>query len=83
MLKTLSIASFLFLGVLCVGFAPQGERSYGSLMAASVLQDDTALDESEERAGFHQIIKEQFIAGDWRFMLIVLLCLIFGLAIAF
>ena len=37
----------------------------------------------EQRPNFHQIIKEQFIAGDWRFMLIVLLCLIFGLAIAF
>ena len=39
--------------------------------------------EEESAKGFHQIIKEQFIAGDWRFMLIVLLCLIFGLAISF
>ncbi|MGB3465541.1 MAG: MotA/TolQ/ExbB proton channel family protein [Cyclobacteriaceae bacterium] len=40
-------------------------------------------DEPEEEAqSFHQIVKEQFIAGDYRFMGIVLLCLILGLAIA-
>jgi biopolymer transport protein ExbB len=32
--------------------------------------------------GFHQIVKEQFIAGGWEFMGIVLLCLILGLAVA-
>ena len=52
------------------------------------LQDqvEAALIDSEEEApskGFHQVIKEQFIAGDWRYMLTVLLCLIFGLAISF
>ncbi len=31
---------------------------------------------------FHQIIKEKFIEGDWRYMTLVLACLIFGLAIA-
>ncbi len=31
---------------------------------------------------FHQVVKEQFIAGGWKFMGIVLLCLILGLAIA-
>ncbi|MEQ9424016.1 MAG: MotA/TolQ/ExbB proton channel family protein [Cyclobacteriaceae bacterium] len=31
---------------------------------------------------FHQVVKEQFIAGGWQFMSIVLLCLILGLAIA-
>ncbi|MBU2913876.1 MULTISPECIES: MotA/TolQ/ExbB proton channel family protein [Reichenbachiella] len=36
----------------------------------------------EEKPGFHQIVKEQFIAGGWEFMGIVLLCLILGLAVA-
>ena len=38
--------------------------------------------EPEAEASFHQIVKEQFIDGDARFMGIVLLCLILGLAIA-
>lgn len=37
---------------------------------------------AEEEPGFHQIVKEQFIAGGWEFMGIVLLCLILGLAVA-
>ena len=54
----------------------------------TTLQDEASqeLVNSTEEApskSFHQVIKEQFIAGDWRYMLIVLLCLIFGLAIAF
>ena len=39
-------------------------------------------DEPEEAESFHQIVKKQFIDGDYRFMGIVLLCLILGLAIA-
>jgi biopolymer transport protein ExbB len=38
--------------------------------------------EQEEEPSFHQVIKEQFIAGGPSFMGIVLLCLILGLAIA-
>ncbi|MDW7694147.1 MotA/TolQ/ExbB proton channel family protein [Flammeovirgaceae bacterium SG7u.111] len=38
--------------------------------------------EEEAEATFHQIVKEKFIEGDWRFMSPVLLCLILGLAIA-
>lgn len=37
---------------------------------------------AEPEQNFHQIVKEQFIAGGWQFMGIVLLCLIFGLAVA-
>lgn len=42
------------------------------------------VDDYEEEASqsFHQAIKEQFIAGGWQFMGIVLLCLILGLAVA-
>lgn len=35
-----------------------------------------------EEPSFHQVVKEQFIAGGWEFMGIVLLCLILGLAVA-
>ena len=35
-----------------------------------------------EDPGFHQIVKEKFIEGDWKFMGIVLVCLILGLAVA-
>jgi len=45
----------------------------------SYAQDDAAM---ETEQSFHQAIKEQFIAGDYRFMGIVLLCLILGLAIS-
>ena len=38
--------------------------------------------EVEEEQTFHQIVKEQFLDGDWRFMSLVLACLILGLAIA-
>lgn len=36
----------------------------------------------EEDQTFHQVVKEQFIAGGWQFMSLVLACLILGLAIA-
>ena len=36
----------------------------------------------EEEASFHQVIKDKFIEGDWKFMTPVLICLIIGLAIA-
>jgi biopolymer transport protein ExbB len=39
-------------------------------------------DEVEVEQTFHQVVKEQFIAGGWQFMGIVLLCLILGLAVA-
>ena len=42
----------------------------------------TEVMETEEVASFHQIIKQKFIEGGPGFMGIVLLCLIFGLALA-
>ncbi|OYX28420.1 MAG: flagellar motor protein MotA [Flavobacteriales bacterium 32-35-8] len=47
--------------------------------AASTTQDDAP---AEEELGFHQGLKKRFIEGGPGFMGIVLLCLIFGLAIA-
>ncbi len=33
-------------------------------------------------ASFHQVLKEKFIQGDWRYMTPILICLLIGLAIA-
>lgn len=53
--------------------------------ASDLTQNVTAstLDEpTTEEKGFQQVLKEQFIAGDWRFMGIVLLTLVAGLALS-
>ena len=51
---------------------------------ASTMEEEAPVVEEEEAEpqSFHQIVKEKFIEGDWRFMSPVLLCLILGLAIA-
>lgn len=51
---------------------------------ASTMEEEAPIVEEEEAEPqtFHQIVKEKFIEGDWRFMSPVLLCLILGLAIA-
>jgi len=49
---------------------------------AETPQETTLEPESEEPQSFQQVLKEQFIAGDWKFMGIVLLTLVFGLALA-
>lgn len=61
----------------------------GSADTVSLTEQDEDLEtlgeDTEEEAGaesFHQIIKDKFIEGDWRFMTPVLLCLIIGLAIS-
>lgn len=38
--------------------------------------------EEEEVKSFHQVVKDRFIEGGWKFMSLVLICLILGLAIA-
>ena len=51
---------------------------------ADATQEDAATTleaTTEEEKGFQQVLKEQFIAGDWRFMGIVLLTLVVGLAL--
>ncbi|MCF8230262.1 MAG: MotA/TolQ/ExbB proton channel family protein [Bacteroidales bacterium] len=41
-----------------------------------------AVEEEAETQSFQQVLKEQFIAGNWKFMGIVLLTLVFGLALS-
>lgn len=53
-------------------------------VAVEVAEDVASTLEPEETGdpGFRQVIKEQFIAGGWQFMGIVLICLILGLALS-
>ncbi|TAF64809.1 MAG: MotA/TolQ/ExbB proton channel family protein [Cytophagales bacterium] len=49
--------------------------------------EETATTDDAEKAAAadastHQVIKDKFIEGDWRFMAPILVCMIFGLAIA-
>lgn len=44
--------------------------------------EEEYIEAAEESVSFHQVIKDRFIEGDWKFMSPVLLCLILGLAIA-
>jgi len=44
--------------------------------------EEVVMAEEEPEAGFHQVVKEQFIDGGPSFMGIVLICLILGLAVA-
>ena len=46
------------------------------------VEEASSVEELEENKPFHQVIKEQFIDGGWKFMSIVLVCLIFGLAVS-
>lgn len=58
--------------------ATEGDTTMIEAIAAVV---ETLEPEPEAEQGFQQVLKEQFIAGDWKFMGIVLLTLVFGLAL--
>ena len=58
--------------------ATEGDTTMIEAVAAVV---ETLEPEPEAEQGFQQVLKEQFIAGDWKFMGIVLLTLVFGLAL--
>lgn len=63
----------------------EAQTNEASNSTAATAMPTAASNEVEEvpSRSFHQVIKEQFIAGDWRYMSTVLLCLILGLGIAF
>ncbi len=52
-----------------------------SLLVEEPATTEETLVAEDETKSFQQVIKEQFIAGGWQFMGIVLLCLVFGLAL--
>jgi len=53
-----------------------------SAVEKAVVPPTTLKPETQEPKDFQQILKEKFIEGDWKFMGIVLLTLIFGLALS-
>lgn len=90
LIALLTLAGMLTFGLSTVAVAQDTEaadtETTTDTAAAEVAQAtenvvNTIEDEPSEEKGFQQILKENFIAGDWRFMGIVLLCLVFGLAL--
>ncbi len=63
-----------------VGAAADSVAAAATNMANDVT--DAAAEAADAPKGFHQVLKEQFIAGGAEFMGVVLLALIFGLAIS-
>ena len=88
LIALLTIAGMLIIGFSNVAVAQDNDATGTEMttdsteVAAEAAPVNTTFDEpAEEEAGFQQVLKEQFIAGDWRFMGIVLLCLVAGLAL--
>ncbi|MBE0639838.1 MAG: MotA/TolQ/ExbB proton channel family protein [Bacteroidales bacterium] len=89
----LTIAALFTFGIAVTVFAQDQTTTDQAAQteAADMGQDESMEDEPvqstleaepEVEKEFHQILKEKFIEGDWRFMGIVLLTLIFGLALS-
>ena len=66
-------------GILLSPVVSQAQDTEESAQSSPVLVDDNIVD---EELGFHQVVKEKFIEGGPAFMTPILLCLIFGLAVA-
>ena len=97
LIALLTIAGMLTFGVSSIVVAQDTEAAAETEMTidstvaeadSTVVEEVPAMEESTLEAaaaderGFQQVIKEQFIAGDWRFMGLVLLTLVFGLALS-
>ncbi len=90
----LTIAAFFSFGIAVTTLAQEQAAPDTEAQAdtAAVDQDDfydepvrpatTLQEEVAEEKEFHEVLKEKFIEGDWKFMGIVLLTLIFGLALS-
>ena len=66
-------------GILLSPVVSKAQDTEESAQSSPVLVDDDIIG---EELGFHQILKEKFIEGGPAFMTPILLCLIFGLAVA-
>jgi biopolymer transport protein ExbB len=90
----LTIAAFFTFGIAAATFAQDQattDQTAQTDTTEMAMEDENMEDvpqrttlevEPEEEKEFHQILKEKFIEGDWKFMGIVLLTLIFGLALS-
>ncbi len=89
LIALLTIAGMLIIGFSNVALAQDDATATDTEMttdstevaAEATTSVVTTLEAPAEDQGYQQILKEQFIAGDWRFMGIVLLCLVAGLAL--
>ncbi len=91
LIALLTVAGMLSFGLFTSVYAQEDVESNATndtvateQVAEEIAEEVTATLEEpiEENKGFHQVLKEQFIAGGAGFMGIVLLALIFGLAIS-
>ncbi|MCG8307160.1 MAG: MotA/TolQ/ExbB proton channel family protein [Cytophagales bacterium] len=86
----LLVTGAMTLGFSTISFAQDAEETQTEEQAPAEApaQQEVVTDMGEEESvmdeerSFHQVVKEQFIAGGWQFMSLVLACLILGLAIA-
>ena len=58
------------------------EENLTSEVVETSEEEEEIIFEEEESKGFHQAIKEQFIQGDGNLWVLILLCLILGLAVS-
>jgi biopolymer transport protein ExbB len=75
----LTITAMITMGLSNMAFAQGNAGSSESSVAAS---QSASADQPESSKSFHMVLKEKFIEGGAGFMAPILLCLIFGLAIA-
>lgn len=75
----LLVAGVMTLGFSTISSAQEAEEPAQQEVVTDVGEEDSFI---EDEQSFHQVVKEQFIAGGWKFMSVVLICLILGLAIA-
>jgi len=89
----LTIVVMMSLGFASYSYAQNGGQPDEMAQLDSTAMNDSAVEqavvppttlkpEAQEPKDFQQILKEKFIEGDWKFMGIVLLTLIFGLALS-
>ena len=89
----LTIVAMMSLGSASYTYAQNEGQAEGTAQLDSTAMNDSAVEqavvppstlkpEPQEPKDFQQILKEKFIEGNWMFMGVVLLCLIFGLALS-
>ncbi len=89
----LTIVAMMSLGFASYTYAQNEGQAEGMAQLDSTAMNDSAVEqavvppstlkpEPQEPKDFQQILKEKFIEGNWMFMGVVLLCLIFGLALS-
>jgi biopolymer transport protein ExbB len=90
----LTIVAMLSFGLSTLAYAQEESNPDEMALAdTTAMENDTVMEqadvppstleeEKEEPKEFQQVLKEQFIEGNWKFMGIVLLTLIFGLALS-